>query len=287
MWYHSKNFIYFQIYDSALISPIDRTHTDINLNDVFLFNKVSAHFEVTIEVYSKLLNGNTSSSSLVKDAEDFLGKTPQKIVRSISKAVGKKLLMQNLPSMFNDDLPKEKTVSEEVFNVGPKFEMIASANLTLEHCSQEVETHELYVEDRQSLNCPPMFGALCCRLAALPYCCEDPVLQGTLSLMYDSKASKVSANTVVDFSNPKLVFASLMDWKLSIWLSKDQKEAARRPVVVIPINRDCCILEKNEHEVSITSRCEESDRSCTWKLIFEEDKENKVKPNYSRFRLIS
>ena len=216
-----------------------------------------------------------------------MGKTPQKIVRSISKAVGKKLLMHNLPSMFNDDLPKDKTVSEEVFNVGPKFEMIASANLTLEHCSHEVETHELYVEDRQSPNCPPMFGALCCRLAALPYCCEDPVLQGTLSLMYDSKASKISANTVVDFSNPKLVFASLMDWKLSIWLSKDQKEAARRPVVVIPINRDCCILEKNEHEVSITSRCEESDRSCTWKVIFKEDKENQVKPNYLRFLLIS
>merc|ERR1711976_318951 len=32
-----------QIYDSALISPIDRSHTDINIEDVFLFNKVSAH----------------------------------------------------------------------------------------------------------------------------------------------------------------------------------------------------------------------------------------------------
>ena len=30
-----------QIYDSALISPIDRSHTDINIDDVFLFNKVS------------------------------------------------------------------------------------------------------------------------------------------------------------------------------------------------------------------------------------------------------
>ena len=79
--------LFFQIYDSALISPIDRTHTDINLNDVFLFNKVSAHFEVTIEVYCKLINANNSTSTLVKDAEEFLGKTPQKIVRSISKGM--------------------------------------------------------------------------------------------------------------------------------------------------------------------------------------------------------
>ena len=83
-WYFN---LFFQIYDSALISPIDRTHTDINLNDVFLFNKVSAHFEVTIEVYCKLINANNSTSTLVKDAEEFLGKTPQKIVRSISKGM--------------------------------------------------------------------------------------------------------------------------------------------------------------------------------------------------------
>ena len=44
-----------QIYDSALISPIDRSHTDINIDDVFLFNKVSSHYEVTLEIYAKLV----------------------------------------------------------------------------------------------------------------------------------------------------------------------------------------------------------------------------------------
>ena len=51
-----------------------RSHTDINLQDVFLFNKVSAHFEVTIEVYAKLLKSDSNTaSSLVKDAENILG----------------------------------------------------------------------------------------------------------------------------------------------------------------------------------------------------------------------
>ena len=125
-----------------------------------------------------------------------------------------------------------------------------------------------------------MFGAICCRLAALPYCCEDPVLQGKIQLKYDTLASKASANTVVDFTTPKLVFGSLMDWKLSFWLSKEQKDSARRPVLVIPINRDSCILEKNDTVVSITTRCQETDRSSTWTLIFdEEDKENQVSQN--------
>ena len=69
-----------------------------------------------------------------------------------------------------------------------------------------------------------------------------------------------------------------MEWKLSIWLSKEQKESARRPVLVIPINRDSCILEKNELELTITTRCHETYVSSTWKLIFEtEEKENQVK----------
>ena len=120
-----------------MICPIDRSHTDINIEDVFLFNKVSSHFEVTIEVYSKLLKSQSSSSNLAKEsaaaaAESFLGKTPQKLVQSISKAVGRKLLMQSslASSLANDD-----DIDALTANVGPRFEMIASVTLCLDDCS--------------------------------------------------------------------------------------------------------------------------------------------------------
>ena len=126
-----------QIYDSSLIFPVDRSQTDINLDDVFLFNKVSAHFEVTIEVYAKCLSmKNSSASNLVKDAENILGKTPQKLVQSISKAVGKKLLMHNFANILKEEDTKSKTeVPEDILKVGPKFEMIASVTLKLEDAS--------------------------------------------------------------------------------------------------------------------------------------------------------
>ena len=70
---------------------------------------------------------SVSSSSLVKE----VGKTPQKIVRSISKAVGKKLLaMQNVTSAGH--LDEEDCVKD---CIGPKFEMIASVTLKLDDCS--------------------------------------------------------------------------------------------------------------------------------------------------------
>ena len=105
----------------------------------------------------------------------------------------------------------------------------------------DVETHELYIEDPNGENSPPMFGGLCCRMAAVPYCCEDPVFDGMVVM-----------NGTPSLSN-KLVFASLMDWRLSLWNNRDQKEAARRPLLQIPINRDTCVLESEDSVISITN----------------------------------
>ena len=125
-----------------------RSHTDINLEDVFLFNKVSAHFEVTIEVYAKLLKSDSNTaSSLVKDAENILGKTPQKLVQSISKAVGKKLIMHNVANILKEEEknnPYSPSVSDAIFKVGPKFEMIATVTLRLDDCSKGI--HNVILE---------------------------------------------------------------------------------------------------------------------------------------------
>jgi hypothetical protein len=88
--------------------------------------------------------------------------TPQKICRSISKAVGKKLAENSFSASFFD---KEDTTSKKLrkassktlktcgddpyyTNIGPKFDMIASATLTLEECSDgkllQTETYSEY-----------------------------------------------------------------------------------------------------------------------------------------------
>lgn len=141
----------------------------------------------------------------------------------------------------------------------------------------DVETHELYVVDSSSDNCPPLFGGICCRLAAMPYCCEEAVVSGQISLLQSEQNSKESANTILDFSKPKSVFASLVDWKLSIWSSKSQKDSARRSILQIPIYRDTCILEKGATEITITNVAPNTETSTTWTVTFDDDdKENQV-----------
>ena len=121
----------------------------------------------------------------------------------------------------------------------------------------DVESHELYIEDPSSDNCLPMFGAICCRLAALPYCSEDPVMTG---LLFIQKIR--GSQTVQDFREEKRCFGSLMDWKLSLWHSKEQKDSARKAMISIPISRDSCVLEENETSITITNDVN------TWKLVF-------------------
>ncbi|CAG5075797.1 Similar to Rtkn: Rhotekin (Rattus norvegicus) [Cotesia congregata] len=73
-----------EIHDTALICPVDRAQTDITFPDVLLFNNVPADFELTLEIYSHILQEDLSIAS-----------TPRRIKRtihsSISKTVGKKL----------------------------------------------------------------------------------------------------------------------------------------------------------------------------------------------------
>ena len=56
--------------------------------------------------------------------------------------------------------------------------------IRLEDAGEEVKPHELFLEDAENDRLPPLFGQFCCRLAVQPYCREEPVLVGSLSVRY-------------------------------------------------------------------------------------------------------
>ena len=143
-------------------------------------------------------------------------------------------------------------------NVGPKFELVASATVTLDSCSEgmiksflqinfsslqgfkpvivcflfpDTQSHELYIVEPQSEHCLPLFGQFCCRIAAAPYCCEEEVLSGALTLR-NAKGKK-----------DQKLWGSLMDWNLKLWMDKSGKDSARLPYLEIPINRGTAIQD--------------------------------------------
>ena len=217
-----------QIYDTCLVHPVDDlSTTDISFSDVILFNKIAPHFELTIEVYAHPLDVNketVGSSSMA-----MISETPQKIAKSISKAMGKKLMK----TIHDSDSFENNATTKTYKKLGPKFEMVGTVSLTLEDCHPDIQTHEMYIDDSNSPTCPSFFGQLCCRVAALPYCCEDEVISGIIGIKnYNGKVRNR--------------WCQLLDWKLSLWNDKSQKDSARKALIEIPVNRNTCILEEGE-----------------------------------------
>ena len=244
-----------QIYDTSLLYPVDPASlTDLTFDDVILFAKVSSYFEMTLEVYSHLITNDSHGSSNIISAP-----TPQKIARSISKAVGKTILrnFNSRESLKEQENVNFETVKLESLDlIGPKFELIASANLNLEDCSTEVENYELYIDDPNSDSTPPLFGSICCRLSVQPYCCEEEVITGPLVI---SKHGKT-----------KNVWGSLLDWKLSLWNDKSQKDSARHPLVEIPIIRETSLEEdRKESSLKITNN------KFRWEFKFDDEERMK------------
>ncbi len=74
-----------QIYDSAMVEPVDRHSTDVTFPDVLLFNEVPSYFELKLEFYSHALDKDLDQGFSLS----AVSATPKKMARSIGKAVGR------------------------------------------------------------------------------------------------------------------------------------------------------------------------------------------------------
>lgn len=234
-----------QIYDTALISPVDRHITDVSFSDALLFSRMPPYFELKLEVYSHMLEDHHKYNN------------PRKIAKSIGRAVGRTLAKSLKDSKDNQsDPPPEREVK------GPKFSLIATATLRLEDAGDEVNSHELYLEDRENERTPQLFGQFCCRLAVQPDCREEAVLVGGLGVRFPE-------NEIAGWQEGW--WARLMDWKLCMWTGVEQYQAARSPVRQVRVDQDTKIRDHQDGETfSIENIGEEP---AEFKCV---DKENKV-----------
>ncbi|XP_012259077.2 rhotekin-like isoform X1 [Athalia rosae] len=193
-----------EIHDTALLCPVDRALTDVTFPDILVFNNVPADFEVTLEIYSHILQEDLSIAS-----------TPRRIKRSIhssiSRTVGKKLA-----ASLRDELNSGK--------IGPHFELMASARLTLDDTEDNIHTHDLVLNNLENKSHSlPLFGHFCCRLAAQPECVTKEACSGHVVL------------------DGRSCWARIQGFTLQAWDSRKLAEEDQNPWCNVPINRETLI----------------------------------------------
>jgi hypothetical protein len=85
-----------EVYDTIMVSNVDRNMTDISFEDVCVFANIPSDFEFKLEVYSRVLRDDLSIAS-----------TPRKLTKKISTSVSK-TLGRKLAAAVKDDLDSEK-----------------------------------------------------------------------------------------------------------------------------------------------------------------------------------
>ncbi|XP_063231198.1 rhotekin-like isoform X2 [Bacillus rossius redtenbacheri] len=215
-----------EIYDTTLLCPVDRSLTDLTFPDVLLFNQIPADFEFRLEVYSHILQDDLSIAS-----------TPRKIKKtihsSISRTVGKKLA-----ASLRDELNSGK--------IGPHFELMATAKLTLSDVHDSVHTHDLKVESVEPKSHQlPLFGHFCCRLAAQPECVSAESCSGD---MWVQEAGQ--------WTGP--MWAQLQAFRLDLWSGRADWEQGREPLRTVPVDRNTLIQpsKTSTKELLLLNRCD-------------------------------
>lgn len=235
-----------EIYDTALLCPVDRCLTDLTFPDILIFNNIPADFEFKLEVYSHILQDDLTMAS-----------TPRKIKKtihsSISRTVGKKLA-----ASLRDELNSGK--------IGPHFELMATARLTLDEVHDGIHTHDMKLENLENRSHQlPLFGHFCCRLAAQPICVSQESYSGEISLR--------------EKNHWVLVWGQLQAFRLDMWARKSDWEQGREPLQSIAVDRETIIQpgKSTTREITVSNLCDGKDELVIIRTKTLEEQQNWVR----------
>lgn len=139
---------------------------------------------------------------------------------------------------------------------GPKFELIATASLSLDEASDLSHTYDLTIQPppppanssstSSTFNNLPLFGHYCCRLAVQPDHIETAACTGPLSVQARGPATR-----------PHDGYARLQAFRLDFWDEESQQHSVQ-PRRSIDVTRDTKV--KHRGELDLVLSCMEDGR---------------------------
>ncbi|EMP23908.1 Rhotekin [Chelonia mydas] len=166
-----------EIYDTEMVL-VDRTLTDICFENGVLFTEAGPDFELKVELYSVGL-----------EEDSALGSTPKKLASKLSSSLGRssgkrlRAALDGAPGSPVSNGGSSPLLLPAPSVVGPKYHLLAHTALSLAEVQDSFRTHDLAItSNEESSFWLPLYGSMCCRLAAQPNCMAQQMMCGFLKL---------------------------------------------------------------------------------------------------------
>ncbi|XP_072290280.1 rhotekin isoform X2 [Eucyclogobius newberryi] len=212
-----------EIFDTDMVI-VDRTLTDICFDNTIAFNEASPGFELRVELYSCCSEDDYSAGNTPR-------KLASKLSSSLGRSTGKKLRAAMEPGSCSPI--SNGGASPLLLPVptvpGPKYHLLAHTTLKLSHVQDNFRTHDLTISGNEECSYwLPLYGSMCCRLAAQPHCMTKQMMSGSLKV-------KQLGGEAQSWTK---VHAELKGTSLSCYHGQEDVEANVEPVFTIGINKE-------------------------------------------------
>ncbi|KAM6965110.1 rhotekin [Aplochiton taeniatus] len=228
-----------EIFDTDMVM-VDRTLTDICFDNTIVFSEASPGFELRLELYSCCSEDDYSAGSTPR-------KLASKLSSSLGRSAGKKLRAAMEPGACSPVSNGGAPLLLPVPSVpGPKYHLLAHTTLSLSHVQDGFRTHDLTISGNEECSYwLPLYGSMCCRLAAQPLCMTQKVMSGCL------KVKQLGG----DPQAWKTVYGVLKGTNLSCYHRQEDVEANIEPAFTISINKETNISSEKEPNSKPQSIC--------------------------------
>ncbi|KAM6345788.1 rhotekin [Podargus strigoides] len=234
-----------EIHDTPMVL-VDRTLTDICFETPILFSEAGPDFELKVELYSAGLTGGGAQ-----------GSTPKKLATRLSTSLGRssgkrvRAAMDGGPGSPPGNGATSPLLLPTPSVPGPKFHLLAHAVLSLAEVQDGFRTHDLAMAtNEESSFWLPLYGSMCCRLAAQPHCMARPGCSGVLRLQQPGSEGPSGAP----------MFCVLCGTGLRCYRGPGEAQAGLEPVLTIAVTKETRIRSSERegrgppHGVAVTNR---------------------------------
>ncbi|XP_065407957.1 rhotekin-2 isoform X2 [Chrysemys picta bellii] len=204
-----------EVFDTDMVI-VDKAITDICFENVTIFDEAGPDFQVKFEVYSCCTDQSPTITNTPK-------KLAKKLKTSIGKATGKKI-----NSLLEEDNPESFSFTDPIIP-GAKYSLLAHTTLGLESAEDNFRTHNLTITgNEESSFWFPLYGSMCCRLVAQPFCMTKDVMTGFLN----------QQQMVGSLTNWRRLYCVLRGGKLFCYYTPEEIEANVEPALTVSINKE-------------------------------------------------